>query len=196
LTIEVFVRARTWTRANALRPDATVLVEGAGGVSLFALQLAVAAGAKVIATSSSPAKLNQLREMGAFGVINYRETPDWADAVLELTAQRGVDLAIDIGGASSLHESIRATAMNGTVAIVGLVGGLDAKINLAEIFQRNLSLDGIETGSRSMLEAMIEWTEEKHIVPTVDRVFRFNESSAAFKHLQSGAHFGKVCIAF
>lgn len=184
------------TRANGLRPDATILVEGTGGVSLFALQLAVAAGAKVIATSSSPAKLARLREMGAIGVINYRDTPDWADAVLDLTEQRGVDLTIDIGGASSLNDSIRATSMNGSVAIVGMIGGLDATINLAEIFQKNLRLEGIETGSRQMLEAMIEWIEEKHIVPIVDRVFRFDESSAAFKHLQSGAHFGKVCITF
>ncbi|WP_219893406.1 zinc-dependent alcohol dehydrogenase family protein [Aquisediminimonas profunda] len=182
------------TRAGALRSDATILVEGTGGVSLFALQLAVAAGARVIATSGSNAKFDKLRTMGASSVINYRDTPDWADAVLALTDQKGVDLSIDIGGASSLDNSIRATAMNGTVSIVGLVDGLDATINLAEIFQKNLRLDGIETGSRSMLEAMIEWIEKRGVVPTVDRVFPLEDSAAAFKYLQSGAHMGKVCI--
>lgn len=184
------------TRANALRPDATILTEGTGGVSLFALQLAVAAGATVIATSSSSEKLEKLRTLGASGGVNYREQPDWADAVVTLTGGKGVDLAIDIGGASSLNESIRATAMGGAVSVVGLVGGLDATINLAEIFQKNLRLDGIETGSRSMLEAMIAWIEQRRIFPVIDRTFAFDQSSAAFRHLQSGKHMGKVCIAF
>ena len=184
------------TRADVLRPTATILTEGTGGVSLFALQLAVAAGATVIATSSTSEKLAKLQTLGATASVNYREEPDWAEAVLKLTDGRGVDLAIDIGGASSLNDSIRATAMNGTVSVVGLVGGLDATINLAEIFQKNLRLDGIETGSRSMLEAMIAWIEQKRIYPVVDRVFSFEQSSAAFLHLQSGKHMGKVCIAF
>ena len=184
------------TRADALQPDATVLTEGTGGVSLFALQLAIAAGATVIATSSTPEKLVKLQSLGAMATVNYREQRDWAEAVLKLTDGRGVDLAIDIGGASTLNDSIRATAMNGTVSVVGLVGGLDATINLAEIFQKNLRLDGIETGSRSMLEAMIAWIEQKRIYPVIDRVFSFDESSTAFLHLQSGKHIGKVCIAF
>ena len=184
------------TRANVLQPNATILTEGTGGVSLFALQLAVAAGATVIATSSSSEKLARLHALGAVSGINYREQPDFAEAVIALTGGKGVDLAIDIGGASSLNESIRATAMNGTVSIVGLVGGLHARINLAEIFQRNLRLDGIETGSRSMLEAMIIWIEQKRIYPVIDRVFSFDESSAAFRYLHSGKHIGKVCIAF
>jgi NADPH:quinone reductase-like Zn-dependent oxidoreductase len=184
------------TRADVLRPNATILTEGTGGVSLFALQLAVAAGATVIATSSTPEKLAKLHTLGATAGVNYREQPAWAEAVVALTSGKGVDLAIDIGGASSLNESIRATAMNGAVSVVGLVGGLDATINLAEIFQKNLRLDGIETGSRAMLEAMIAWIEQKRIHPVVDRVFSFDESSAAFRYLQSGKHIGKVCIAF
>lgn len=182
------------TRADALQPNATILTEGTGGVSLFALQLAVAAGATVIATSSSKEKLEKLFALGATAGVNYQEQSDWAEAVLALTGGRGVDLAIDIGGASSLNESIRATAMNGAVSVVGLVGGLDVTINLAEIFQKNLRLDGIETGSRSMLEAMIAWMEEKRIHPVVDRVFSFDQSSDAFRYLQSGKHMGKVCI--
>lgn len=183
------------TRANALHPGVTVLTEGTGGVSLFALQLAVAAGARVIATSSTSAKLEKLRQLGASAVVNYQQ-PDWADAVLALTEEKGVDLAIDIGGASSLRESIRATALGGVVSVVGMVGGAEAKINVAEIFQKNLRLDGIETGSRTMLEEMIAWIEQKHIYPVVGRTFAFDRASDAFKHLQSGTHFGKVCISF
>jgi len=184
------------TRADALRPGATILVGGTGGVSLFALQMGIAAGARVLMTSSSAEKLARMKELGAFAGVNYRDRADWADEVLAVTDGRGVDLAIDIGGASSLNESVRATAIGGAVGIVGLVGGLMATINLAEIFQRNLRLDGIETGSREMLEAMIAWFEKKRIVPIVDRVFPFEESGAALKYLQEGKHMGKVCITF
>ena len=184
------------TRAGALRPDARILVEGTGGVSLFALQIAVAAGATVVATSSSEDKLERLRALGALATVNYRTQNKWGQEVRELTGGAGVDLAIDIGGATTLNESIIATAMNGVVAIVGLVGGLSATINLAEIFQKNLRLEGIETGSRAMLEEMIAWFIQKHITPVVDRVFSFEDSQSAFRYLQEGRHMGKVCIAF
>ena len=184
------------TRADVLHPGTTILVGGTGGVSLFALQIGVAAGARVLITSKSAEKLARTKVLGAFAGVNYRDRADWADEVLALTDGRGVDLAIDIGGASSLNESVRATAVGGAVGIVGLVGGLMATINLAEILQRNLRLDGIETGSREMLEAMIAWFEQKGIVPIVDRVFPFEESGAALKYLQEVRHMGKVCIAF
>jgi NADPH:quinone reductase-like Zn-dependent oxidoreductase len=184
------------TRADVLHPGTTILVGGTGGVSLFALQIGVAAGARVLITSKSAEKLARTKVLGAFAGVNYRDRADWADEVLALTDGRGVDLAIDIGGASSLNESVRATAVGGAVGIVGLVGGLMATINLAEIFQRNLRLDGIETGSREMLEAMIAWFEQKGIVPIVDRVFPFEESGAALKYLQEVRHMGKVCITF
>lgn len=184
------------TRADALRPAATILVGGTGGVSLFALQIGLAAGARVLMTSSSTEQLARMKELGAFAGVNYRARTDWADEVAALTDGRGVDLAIDIGGASSLNESIRATAMGGAVGIVGVAGGLMATINLAEVFQRNLRLDGIETGSRDMLEAMIAWFEQQGIVPIVDRVFPFEEAGAALKYLQEGRHVGKVCVTF
>ncbi|MFT9073219.1 MAG: NAD(P)-dependent alcohol dehydrogenase [Gluconobacter potus] len=184
------------TRSGVLRPGATILVGGTGGVSLFALQVGLAAGARVIVTSSSNDKLDQMKTLGAYAGFNYRDDPAWPDQVVALTQGCGVDLAIDIGGASSLNESIRATAIGGAVAIVGLVGGLQATINLAEIFQRNLRLDGIETGSRAMLEAMLAWFERKEIVPLVDRVFSFDESAAALNYLQAGKHIGKVCIVY
>ena len=184
------------TRANALRRDARILIEGTGGVSLFALQIAVAAGATVIATSSSEEKLERLRSLGAAATVNYRIHSHWGQEVLRLTNGSGVDLAIDIGGASTLNESIIATGMNGVVGIVGLVGGLNANINLAEVFQKNLRLEGIETGSRTLLQDMIAWFEIKRLMPLVDCVYPFDDSRTAFKHLQDGRHMGKVCIAF
>lgn len=184
------------TRAGALRPDAKILVEGTGGVSLFALQIAVAAGATVVATSSSEDKLQRMRALGASATVNYQTRNEWGQEVLELTGGAGVDLAIDIGGATTLNESIIATAMNGVVAIVGLMGGLAATINLAEVFQKNLRLEGIETGSRTLLEEMIAWFGQKRITPVVDRVFSFDDSRSAFRYLQEGRHMGKVCIAF
>ena len=184
------------TRGNGFRPEAKILVGGTGGVSLFALQIGLAAGARVLVTSSSAEKLKRAKELGAFAGVNYRRNLDWADQIVTLTDGRGVDLAIDIGGASSLNDSIRATAMNGTVAIVGLVGGLVATINLAEVFQRNLRLEGIETGSREMLEAMVAWFEEKRIQPVLDHVFSLKDSQAAFKRLQNTEHVGKICITF
>ncbi|MDP9015094.1 MAG: NAD(P)-dependent alcohol dehydrogenase [Pseudomonadota bacterium] len=182
------------TRAGSLRPDATVLVEGTGGVSLFALQIAAAAGARVIATSSSDAKLERLSEVGAAATINYLQRPTWSHDVLALTQGRGVQHAIDIGGATTLNQSISSVGMEGVVSIVGLVGGLNAEINLAEVFQKNLRLDGIETGSRSMLEDLLTWLDAKRLHPIIDKVFAFEEAEAAFRHLKAGGHMGKVCL--
>ena len=182
-------------RANALRSGVTVLTQGTGGVSLFALQLAASAGAKVIGMSSSAKKLDALLELGAAAVVNYREQPEWSERVIELADGRGVDIAIDVGGAATLPQSIRAVALGGTVSIVGILGGIHVTVDLAEVFQKNIRLDGIETGSRDMLERMIEWIEEHGVRPVVNRTFGFDEVSAAFKHLQSGEHIGKVCIA-
>lgn len=182
------------TRARSLRSGATVLVEGTGGVSLFALQLAVAAGASVIATSSSDAKLERLTELGAAATLNYAKRPDWSANVLALTDGRGVEHAIDIGGATTLNQSISSVGMEGVVSIVGLVGGLKAEVNLAEVFQKNLRLDGIETGSRVMLEELLAWYEAKRLRPLIDKVFGFDDAAAAFRYLQAGRHMGKVCL--
>lgn len=183
------------TRAGSLRPEATVLVEGTGGVSLFALQLAAAAGARVIATSSSEAKLERLTGLGAAATLNYAKQPEWGAGVIALTDGRGVEHAIDIGGATTLNQSIVSVGMEGVVSIVGLIGGLNAQVNLAEVFQKNLRLDGIETGPRIMLEEMLVWYEAKRLRPLVDKVFVFDDAEAAFRHLQSGRHMGKVCLA-
>ena len=108
---------------------------------------------------------------------------------------RGVDLAIDIGGASTLQQSITAAAAGAAVSIVGLVGGLTAQIDLADVFQKNLRLDGIETGSRAMLEEMIAWFETRKLIPVIDSCYSFNDSKNAFIHLRDGGHIGKICLS-
>jgi NADPH:quinone reductase-like Zn-dependent oxidoreductase len=182
------------SRAGSLSPGATVLVQGTGGVALFALQLAVSAGATVFATSSSEAKMRKLRELGAAATIDYRAQPDWDCEVLRLTGGAGVRHVIDIGGGGSLRRSMSAVAVEGIVSIVGLVGGMTAEIDIGVAFQKNLRLDGIETGSRAMLEDFARWMEERRIRPVIDAVYPFDEAPKAFSRMEDGAHVGKVCI--
>ncbi|MGP2450731.1 zinc-dependent alcohol dehydrogenase family protein [Pantoea stewartii subsp. indologenes] len=184
------------TRAQALRSDATVLIGGTGGVSIFALQIALAAGARVLMTSGSDKKGEKVVSLGADAAVNYLANPDWSQEILSITNGRGVDLAVDIGGASTLNESVRSTMVGGTTSIVGLAGGLHASINLAEVFQRNIRIDGIETGSVRMLEDMLEWFSLKKIRPLVHQVFKFEDSRQAFNTLKQGNHIGKICIQF
>ena len=181
------------TRANTLRPHTTLLIQGTGGVSLFALQFAKAAGARVIATSSSDDKLVRVSALGADG-INYRSCEEWDVEVLRMTAGIGVDHVIDIGGAATIARSISAVRYEGIVSVVGLIGGMAASIDLGPLFLKNLRIDGVETGSRRMLESMLCWMAERSLRPIIDRVFPLSEATKAFAHLESGAHMGKVCI--
>ena len=182
------------TRAGSHRRDATVLIQGTGGVALFAVQILLAAGARVIATSSSDDKLAKLRRLGVRDTINYRTTPHWDVEVLRLTAGLGVDHVIDIGGADSLARSMSAVAVEGVVSMVGVIGGLKAEIDIGVAFDKNLRLDGVETGSRAMLEALLAFIMGHRVKPVVDRVFSLAAARDAFLRLESGGHFGKICI--
>ena len=181
-------------RANVLRNDATVLIEGSGGVSIFAIQMAVAAGATVIAVARSDKKLERLKMLGASAILNSSTTPDWGRRAFEIADGKGVDAVIDIGGATTLSQAIEATTIGGTVSVVGVAGGLRLEVNLADIFQKNLRLDGIETGSRAMLEEMLSWFENNQLRPIFDKTFSFEDSRDAFLHLHEGSHVGKICI--
>jgi len=183
-------------RAGELGPDSTLLVQGTGGVSLFALQIGLASGAKVLATSGSDSKIERLKALGAHATVNYQQRPEWSQDVLALTEGKGADVTVDIGGASTLHQSVKAAAHYGVIGIVGLTGGLEATFNVAQVFFKNLRIEGIETGSREMLEAMLSWFSARQIVPVVDSIYSFENSREAFLHLQSGQHVGKVCITF
>jgi NADPH:quinone reductase-like Zn-dependent oxidoreductase len=172
----------------------TVLVLGTGGVSIFALQFARMHGARVIATSSSDAKLARLRELGASGLINYKTTPDWEAQVLEMTGGDGVDHVIEVGGAGTLGKSIHAVKLGGRISLIGLLAG-GAQIDPMPMLLKSVTLQGIFVGSREMFEEMNRAMEINGVHPVIDRVFPFGQARDAYRYLESGAHFGKVCIA-
>jgi NADPH:quinone reductase-like Zn-dependent oxidoreductase len=177
-----------------LKAGDIVLVMGTGGVSIFALQFAKMYGARVIATSSSDAKLKRLREMGASDVINYKSTPNWDEKVLELTGGLGVDHVVEIGGAGTLPKSINAVKAGGVVSLIGILSGAGQIDPMALLFKQ-ARLQGILVGSREMFEAMNRAMSVTQVRPVIDKVFAFSEAREAYRYLESGAHFGKVCIA-
>ncbi len=172
----------------------TVLVQGTGGVSIFALQFAKLAGARVIVTSSSDEKLERARAMGADETINYRQTPDWAAAARELTGGRGVDHVVEVGGAGTFQQSIAASALGGSIAVIGVLSGFVKDLNVAAMFGGNLHINGITVGSREHVEQMVRAIEVAKLKPVIDRRFPLAELPAALALMQSGGHFGKVAI--
>lgn len=186
-----------WNAVVTLRriaPGDTVLVLGTGGVSLFALQFARLAGAGVIVTSSSDAKLERALELGAAAGINYRDEPEWARRVKELTGGRGADLVVEVGGAGTLAQSLRAVRMGGTVAMIGALSGPAAPLSVTPILMRQVRVQGILVGHREGFEAMNRAFAAARLEPVVDRVFPFDRAPDAFRYLASGEHFGKVVI--
>ncbi|MCU1259642.1 MAG: NADPH:qui reductase or related Zn-dependent oxidoreductase [Bryobacterales bacterium] len=179
-----------WHGLNGIKPGDSVLVQGTGGVSIFALQFALIAGAQVVATSSSDAKLARVREMGASRTINYKTTPDWEKAAA------GVDYVIEVGGAGTLAKSMKAVRMGGTISLIGVLTGNTGEVNPTPLLMKTIRLQGIYVGSRDMFEAMNRAIALRGMHPIIDRVFPFPEAREAYKYLESGAHFGKVVIKF
>ena len=180
--------------AARLQPGQTILTLGTGGVSIFALQLAKAAGARVIITSSSDEKLHRARTLGADVVINYQEHPDWDQQVRLATMGQGVDNVIEVGGAGTLERSLRATRVSGTVSLIGvLTGTAENPSPMAALFNR-ITIRGIYVGSRSMFRELVAAVEVNDLHPVIDRTFAFEEVRDAYEYLQSGQHFGKVVI--
>ncbi len=177
---------------GGLKPGDTVLTLGSGGVSLFALQFARLAGARVISTSGSDEKLARLCGLGASDGINYKTTVDWDKRVRELTGA-GVDHIVEVGGASTLPKSIKAVRMGGRISLIGNVAG-GGEFNPLPLLMKTVRLQGIFVGSREMFEAMNRAISAHSLRPVVDRVFPFAEAREAMHYLESGAHFGKVCI--
>ena len=171
----------------------TVLTLGTGGVSTFALQFAVANGARVIATSSSEEKLARTKSMGAWQTINYKTTPDWEERVRKLTGG-GVDHVVEVGGSGTLMKSLRAVRMGGTVSVIGALSGGSGELSPVPILMKSVRVQGIYVGSREMFEAMNRAIVAHRIVPVVDRVFAFEEARDAMRYMASGTHFGKVVI--
>jgi NADPH:quinone reductase-like Zn-dependent oxidoreductase len=170
-----------------------VLVQGTGGVSIFALQFARLLGARVIATSSSNDKLDRVSRMGASEGINYKETPEWGDRARELSGGAGVDHVVEVGGAGTLHQSLRAVRTGGGIYLIGVLSGAGS-VNPIPILMKNVRVQGIFVGSREMFEAMNRAIALHQLRPVVDRVFAFGEIREALRYLESGAHFGKVCL--
>ena len=170
----------------------TVLVQGTGGVSIFALQFARMFGARVIATSSSDKKLERVRDLGASDVINYKTTSDWGRKVRELTGLKGVDHVVEVGGAGTLAQSLDAVRIGGRISLIGVLTG--GTVNPIPILMKNITVQGIYVGSRDMFEAMNAAISFAGLRPVVDRVFPFSELPQALRHMESGAHFGKIVL--
>lgn len=180
---------------GAVKPGETVLVLGTGGVSLFALQFAKAAGARVIATSSREDKLERLRDLGADHVIDYRETPEWGQAALAFTQGRGVDHVIEVGGPTTLPQSLAAARTGAHVAIIGAVGGFAVDtMPFAVVQAKRLRLQGVTVGSRRDQLDMIRAIEAHRIRPVIDSRFALEEAAAAFARLDDPDSFGKIII--
>ena len=172
----------------------TVLVQGTGGVSIFALQIATLSGARVVVTSSSDQKLEKAVELGAAHTINYETTPEWDKAVRSWTGGAGVDHVVEVGGVGTLGRSLRSTKTGGRVSLIGVLTGAAGELDARPVLMKNLRIQGIYVGSREMFEAMNRAIAFHKMRPVVDRVFPVDELAGAFEHMERGAHFGKIVI--
>jgi NADPH:quinone reductase-like Zn-dependent oxidoreductase len=177
-----------------LIPGSTVLVQGTGGVSIFALQFAKLAGARVIATSSSDDKLKRVMELGASDGINYKSNPNWDSKATELTGGIGVDHVIEVGGPGTIARSMNAVRVGGRISVIGLLSGTDVTVSPMPILGKQIQVQGIFVGSRDMFEEMNRAISLHRLRPVVDRVFDFDDARDALRYMESGKHFGKVVI--
>ena len=177
-----------------IKPGDIVLTQGTGGVSIFALQFAKAAGCRVISTSSSDEKLERLKALGADELINYKEYPKWGNRTLELTGGRGADVIVEIGGAGTLPQSIRAVRMGGHISMIGVLTGVSGEVPTAALFQKNAVINGITVGSRSHQQDMIAAIDANEIQPVIDQTFTLADIAQAFRYQESQKHFGKICL--
>ena len=178
-----------------LKSGETVLVQGTGGVSVFALQLAKTFGATVIATSSSDEKLEKLKQLGADHLVNYKTHPEWGKEVLKLTNNEGVDHVVEVGGAGTFSESVRCTKLAGHIALIGVLSGPSvSEIILPRIFLKQIRLSGIAMANQDSQIAMIEYLEKNEIKPVISDSFDLENLAAAFQHQIDTKHFGKISI--
>ena len=172
----------------------TALILGTGGVSVFALQFAVAAGVRSIVTSSSDEKLERASALGATHVINYKATPEWGKRVLELTDGVGVDQVVEVGGAGTLVQSMEATRVGGMIGLIGILAGTDGEVNPIPVLMKSLRLQGVYVGSREMFEDMNAALAANRIKPVIDKVYPFECAREALELMESAAHFGKIVV--
>ncbi len=180
--------------SGMIKPSETVLLQGTGGVSIFALQLAGVYGTNTIIISSSDEKLQKAKEIGANELINYKQREDWDKAVLELTEKRGVDHVVEVGGAGTMQKSLNAVKMGGHIAVIGVLSGA-GEINPVSILMKAVRMQGIFVGSRQMFEQLnLMLCQHNHLKPVIDKVFGFEEVKDAFKYMEAGEHFGKIVV--
>jgi NADPH:quinone reductase-like Zn-dependent oxidoreductase len=187
-----------WTalvRKGEMQPGQSVLVLGTGGVSVFALQLAKALGAKVAVTSSSATKLAKAAELGADYCIDYKQNPAWSKLIWDWSQRRGVDHVIEVGGPGTLEQSLLSLAPEGHLALIGVLTGFGApETSLFPLLARNAHIHGIYVGSRADFTNLVQFINHHPIEPQIDSIFRFEDAPKAFEHLESAKHFGKVVI--
>ncbi len=179
-----------------LEPGDTVVLQGTGGVSIFGLQFAHAAGYRTVITSSSDEKLARAKAMGATRGVNYKAEPEWSKAVREATGGRGADFIMEVGGGGTIEQSIAAVKIGGHIAIIGVVGGFGGGINPAVLIGNSARLQGLSVGSREMFEAMCRAIDLHRLRPVVDKVYPWTEVRAAITAMQGGEHFGKIVLKF
>lgn len=179
-----------------LQPGDTVVLQGTGGVSIFGLQFAHAAGYRTLITSSSDEKLARAKALGADHLVNYKTTPAWSGPVRAATGGRGADFIMEVGGGGTIQESMKAIRIGGHIAIIGVVAGAGEPFNPAALIGNSAKLQGLSVGSREMFEAMCRAIELHRISPIVDKVFPFTEAKAAFSAMAAGEHFGKIVLEF
>lgn len=177
-----------------LKPGDSVLIQGTGGVSIFALQFAKLAGATVIATSSSDEKLERLRAMGADHLINYRSTPAWGETVRKLTDGRGVDHVVEVGGPATLEQSMIAARVGGHISVIGILTGVAGSLSVVPALLRQLRLQGVLVGSRAQQQEMIRAIDANGLRPVIDRHFAVDDIVEAFRYQETNRHFGKICL--
>jgi len=179
---------------SPIKAGDTVLLQGTGGVSIFALQFAKMAGAKVIATSSSEQKLQRLKEMGADHVINYKSELEWGKLAKQLNGGRGVDYVVDIGGSATLQQSLEAVRVGGQIALIGVLSGQMCEINIVDSFIKQVRFQGVLVGNRTQQQDMIKAIEVNQIKPVIDKVFPLDDIVGAFEYQETNRHFGKICL--
>lgn len=181
---------------DRLKAGDTVLLQGTGGVSVFALQFAKMAGAKVIATSSSDEKLEKLKAMGADHVLNYKTQNNWGEIARELSGGNGVDHVIDVGGAATLDQSLDAVRVGGQILVIGILSGVTCEMNIIKALLKQVRLQGVLVGNRTQQQEMIKAIDANDIKPVVDRTFSLEDIAEAFKYQETNRHFGKICLEF
>ncbi|MBV8897706.1 MAG: NAD(P)-dependent alcohol dehydrogenase [Acidobacteriaceae bacterium] len=178
------------------KPGETVLLQGTGGVSIFALQFAKAAGLRTIITSSSDEKLQRAHLLGASEGINYKTKPKWEEEARAMTSGEGVDHVIELGGSETLPKSLRAVRVGGTISVIGVLSGVEPAVSPTSILMNSVRVQGIYVGSRAMFERMNRAVEFHRIKPVIDRVFPWTDYKEALRYMQSQQHFGKICLKF